>query len=134
MVILFQAQSRSVGVVIGNASKTCRSGDEICNGPLNPNTAYEFKYRLYTTNDDSQYIESDYSPSFRTCEEGERERERERERPSLSSPTAPTDNSPVIAGAVVGVVIAALVITIIIVIIVVVVCRRKYKKGEYAFM
>ena len=44
----------------------CRPDDKVCNGPLNPNTEYQFKYRLYTNDDNNQFVESGYSMAIST--------------------------------------------------------------------
>ena len=131
---MFQTQSESVSVVIGDPSMNCGRSDEICNGPLNPSTEYQFKDRVYTNDDDDQFIESSYSMDISTCEE--RERERERERPSFSSSTAATaaDNTPLIAGVIVGVLLGVVILVVVSIVIFLVVYRKCVKKGEYAFM
>lgn len=55
-----------ISKTIGNPSKTCNSNDTICNGPLRSDTSYQFKYRAYTSDNDSIFVESQYSAPVMT--------------------------------------------------------------------
>ena len=46
---------------------TCGSTDIVCNGPLEPGTEYQYKYRAYTSlDDDDAFVESVYSDAIST--------------------------------------------------------------------
>ena len=55
-----------ISETIGDESVECGPNDTICNGPLRPDTSYQFKYRAYTSNDDSVFVESEYSDPLST--------------------------------------------------------------------
>ena len=62
--VLFQVQNGMA--VIGNPDVVCGPTDQVCNGPLNPNTEYQYKYRLYTNDNNDQFFESGYSAPITT--------------------------------------------------------------------
>ena len=63
--VLFQVLQNEMVVVIGDPNVVCGPTDQVCNGPLNPNTEYQYKYRLFT-NDNNQFFESGYSEPITT--------------------------------------------------------------------
>ena len=48
------------------SNTSCGPTDEVCNGPLRPDTEYQFKYRAYTSDDPNSFVESMYSGAIRT--------------------------------------------------------------------
>ena len=45
----------------------CTPDQEVCNGPLQPGTDYQYKYRAYTSmDDDNAFVESGYSEAIST--------------------------------------------------------------------
>ena len=63
--LCFAQGEEIVSETIGN-QLNCGPNDSICNGPLRPNTEYQFKYRAYNSENNSIFAESDYSAPIKT--------------------------------------------------------------------
>ena len=61
--LCFTQGEEMVSETIGN-QMDCGPDDFICNGPLRPNTQYQFRYRAYNSENNS--VDSAYSAPIRT--------------------------------------------------------------------
>lgn len=63
--MVWQGNGETVVETIGSGA-ICGPDDVVCNGPLRPGTQYQFKYRVYTSDDDNSFVESQYSGPIST--------------------------------------------------------------------
>jgi protein tyrosine phosphatase len=100
----------TIRAVIGVGNDNCGPNDVVCNGPLRAGTSYRFKYRAYTTDNDTLFTDSAYSQPISTV----------------------PNNAPTIAAAIL---VPLIVIIIIVVLIIVgIVLFRKYSnRDKYLF-
>ncbi|XP_019860969.1 PREDICTED: receptor-type tyrosine-protein phosphatase F-like [Amphimedon queenslandica] len=110
-----QAGGETVAETIGT-NNSCGPNDIVCNGPLKPGTQYQFKYRVYNSDDDDSYVESQYSGPIRT------------------DPIAEENNTgtTIVIAVVVVLLVIILLIAILVIVVIIVLKRRKRKAYSFA--